>query len=275
MAPHRHLTLQVLLSVLAVVGGLVGLQNRPDVHLSAGTPVQHGSVLQLIDSLPAPSKATRDLYATACGEPTRYCVLRSSSRPHDLADDLVDLLLDRGARRVDGHCARGRHVAPADCRQRLELDGVGLVVAAGNELGDDTRVPTFAGLYVVGEEALRVRPAAPLASLKLLGLEPDGFGSAPCVKKRGAGCGEYRGVYSTTGTLRGVASVWRVRLASLGYRPEVDSCAKRTCLLDASRFRTFAGQDAMAVSVTLTEEAAGRVVQRLLVTVPEAPLTTP
>jgi hypothetical protein len=265
----------VLLSVLAVAGALLGLQNRPDVDLTAGTPVQHLTALQVIETLQPPTKATRDLYATACGLPTRYCVLRSSSRPAELAEDLVEMLLDKGARRVDGHCPRDRHIEAEQCHQRLELNGVGLVVSAGNEVGAGTRVPTFAGLYVVGDEALVGQRAAPLASLKLLGLVPDGFGTAACVQKRGAGCGEYRGVYSTPGTLHGVAQVWRVRFASLGYRPDADSCARRTCLLGASRFRSFAGQDAMSVAVRLSDAGDGRVVQRLLVIVPGAPVTAP
>jgi hypothetical protein len=275
VAPRRHLTLQVLLSALAVAGALLGLNNRPDVDLTAGTPVQHLTALQVIESLQPPSKATRDLYATACGLPTRYCVLRSSSRPAELAEDLVDMLLDKGARRVDGHCPRGRQVEAMECHQRLELNGVGLLVTAGDEVGVGTRVPTFAALHVVGDEVLLEQRAAPLASLKLLGLVPDGFGSASCVQKRGAGCAEYRGVYSTPGALRGVAQVWRVRFASLGYRPDADSCARRTCLLAASRFRSFAGQDAMSVVVNLSDAGDGRVVQRLLVTVPEAPVTAP
>jgi hypothetical protein len=273
VAPRRHLTLQVLLSALALAGGLLGLQNRPVVHLTAGTPTQHVSALQVIDTLQAPSKATRDLYATSCGLATRYCVLRSSSKPRDLADDVVEMLLHKGARRVDGHCPSSRRVDAVSCHQRLELNGVGLLVLAGNEVGAGTRVPTFAGLYVVGEPVVQPRPPAPLPALSLLGLVPAGTGSAPCVRKSGAGCAEYRGLYSAAGSVRGVAAVWRARFGSLGYRVDTDSCYESHCLLAASRFRAFGGQDGMLVTLIVDESGPTQVVQRLRVTLPA--LTTP
>jgi hypothetical protein len=267
VAPRPHLTLQVLLCALALAGGRLGLQNRPVVVLTAGSPAEHVAALEVVVDLPAPSKATRDLYATGCGLTTRYCVLRSSTRPRELVDDVVDLLLDKGARRVDGHCSHDRRVEALECHQRLELDGVGILVAAGNEVGPGTAVPTYATVLVAGEDAAQ-RPAAPLASLALLGLVPPGTGTAPCVQKRGAGCGEYRGVFSATGTTRGLAAVWRARLASQGYRLDLDRCDDKGCLLAASRFRTFGGQDPMSVTLSLSPAPAGQVVQRLLVAVP-------
>jgi hypothetical protein len=268
VAPRRHLTLQVLLCALAVAGGLLGLRARPAVVLTAGTPAGHVAALRVVVDLPSPHQATRDLYATGCGLATRYCVLRSSTRPRDLVDDVVELLLDKGATRVDGHCSHERRVEALECHQRLELDGVGILVTAGNEVGPGTPVPTYATVLVVGEAAGQSRAAAPLASLALLGLVPEGMGTAPCVLKRGAGCAEYRGAYTTTGTTEGLTASWRARLSGQGYRLDVDRCDDNGCQLVASRFRTFGGQDPMLVTLSLTPGGAGQVVQRLVVAVP-------
>jgi hypothetical protein len=260
---------QVLVCAVAVVLGLYGLDRGVTSVLPVGTPAEQAQVLSLLDSLAVPAGMTRDPYATACGGGTRYCVSKAGGSRSHVAMSVVELLTERGARKLNSECHEDEELY-LGCVDRLVLDGVGVYVLSGDRAGSGAvPAPAYAAVKLAGEGFSPYPVGKPLPSLTLLGLTPVPAASARCLEPKGAGCMRYRGSGTAVGSARETASQWRNLLVRLGYRVDSDHCEAQPtgqlCRVAGQRFRTFGGQDPVLVVLSTSDNAVGTATVTLFV----------
>jgi hypothetical protein len=260
----------VLLVALATLGGAyVGhaLSNDQSYELPVGSPAQREMVTRLVSSLVVPAGATRDLYASACGFPTGYCVVAPGTTRRALLEEVTRLLERRGARVVEPGCD-GHACDVSACQRSFVVDGVGLVAVDGDCV-ERARPPGAARVGVVMAQPIAVLSAAlddraaPLGSLTSLGLRDRHEGNTVCKARVAAGCMDLRVSYEAGGAVVPVTSGLRAELQRAGFWVDLVNCRPQRrggmgCLVSARKFRVQGGREGVVAILRVKPLDAGR-----------------
>lgn len=260
----------VLLVALATAGGAyVGhaLSTDAPAELPLGSPAQRVVVAHLVSSLPVPTGATRDVYASACGFPTDYCVVAPGTTRRALLEEVTRLLEGRGARAVEAGCSADERDATW-CVGRFVVSGVGLAAVSDDSLGPlsghgTARLGITLGAPASALAAALDEHAEPLRSLVSVGIRQGHWSNVVCKTTVVGGCVDLRASLSARGAVRPVVETLRAELEQDGFWVDVVNCrpARRggtSCLLGGRKFRVQGGREGVAAIVRVMQLDASR-----------------
>ncbi len=246
-----------LLIVVVVLGWVYRTQAKKPAD-----PQHVAAAEALLVQLSAPSGATLDQYATACGGRASFCVSAAKSSPEILLGTAVDQLRAAGAAVQQKACAApGANTANTPrCSATLRYAGTDLNLQASDTTSLGYRTTPWLRVWVVDPNATAT-PSSPLGSWNGLAATPAAWQVDPtCRIGTPSRCNEFDQTnLSVPGNPKQASAALQSSLTAGGYRTDSLQCkaasasSKASCVVSASRFRSLGGLDGVIVSVTLTE----------------------
>jgi hypothetical protein len=252
----------IAVALLALVAGALYAvwpsSGTPESDSATGLPTraQAAPAERLVASLPVPAGAARDLFNTACGVPTPYCITSSRVSAPDLTRAVVGLMVARGARVIDAAACGSRNELLGDCGARLEFRGIRLgLTTTGAQTRFGQYEPTTLQA-IVAEDVAPPSPTRPLAAWRRLALLPQPWGTPACADRHAGGCSSYKGTLTAVGSVVSSTAQVRRSLTAAGLRVNHQMCRRNTsgrlgCLVVGGKFRSLNGKDHLTVFALL------------------------